>query len=239
MNTPTPEALRQKYVRHAQQRREARAAGNRDAEKFHEGCMQMALQIIEEFATPTPATPAAVDGLRVPDDAILARGYYHWHEEEQDYDLYPDAGSLDCKTCIPVAIVRAAALAPGQEAGHGEALEQKYVCQWCSGTGTVYQMLGRGRSERVECNYCRGSGTLDLSNAEATARRGVGPVILATPPARDSSSQANEGTSGASAEAVDEFRRGYLAGAAAGHTTTPSDAVIDAARQAGNTEGGA
>ena len=48
---------------------------------------------------------------------VLARGWYHWNDEEQDYELF-DNKDAACERCIPVLIVRAAPTTP--PVGEGE-----------------------------------------------------------------------------------------------------------------------
>ena len=49
MNRMDAAIIAVKYKKHAKLRKKCRKAGDKSSEKFHEGCMQMALQIFEEF----------------------------------------------------------------------------------------------------------------------------------------------------------------------------------------------
>jgi len=62
--------------------------------------------ILQAIAEQTLSAPQVA----VPEDAILARGWYH-HVSGDDYDIY-DAKDENCDRCTEVAIVRADAITP-------------------------------------------------------------------------------------------------------------------------------
>jgi hypothetical protein len=69
----------------------------------------------EDSPLDPPKTQRATDrAMAIPE--VLARGWYHWNEEEQDYDLYANRDAA-CENCIGVLIVRdPSAITPPAEA---------------------------------------------------------------------------------------------------------------------------